>query len=238
MLRRLNTLVIACSRLRTSLIRKVHAPGSLSALWERLRVVSKAAKMENCSDLLPLKSSSSMDNQEETTVRNDVEQERGEGRAQESCAGKRKSDEPDPGEERAPRGKRRRFGRGRQLRPGERYVPPPQKRNPTVSFDQEHFAETSYYFEDGLRKVYPYYFDFKTYCKGRWIGKTLMEVFSSEFRAEPLEYYEKAAKEGRIRLNEEPVSDLSVTLKVIQYNLTNNQCKKTWATYTIWTKAL
>lgn len=110
--------------------------------------------------------------------------------------------------------KRRRGGGGKQLRPGERYVPPPQKRNPGVSFSQEHFDETSYYFEGGLRKVYPYYYDFKTYCKGRWIGKTLLEVFSSEFRSEPLEYYQKAAKAGRIRLNDTPVDDLNITLKV------------------------
>lgn len=110
--------------------------------------------------------------------------------------------------------KRRRGGGGKQLRPGERYVPPPQKRNPGVSFSQEHFDETSYYFEGGLRKVCPYYYDFKTYCKGRWIGKTLLEVFSSEFRSEPLEYYHKAAKAGRIRLNDTPVDDLNITLKV------------------------
>lgn len=60
----------------------------------------------------------------------------------------------------------------------------------------------------------PYYFDFKTYCKGRWIGKSLLEVFSSEFRAEPLEYYVMASKLGRIRLNETPMDDLSVTLRV------------------------
>ncbi|XP_066550293.1 pseudouridylate synthase RPUSD2 [Amia ocellicauda] len=125
---------------------------------------------------------------------------------------KRKSDEIDePGLGR--RGKKRR-GRGlKKLPPGERYVPPPQKRNPQVSFGQEHFDETSYYFEGGLRKVHPYYFDFKTYCKGRWVGKSLLEVFRSEFRAEPLEYYEKAAQKGRIRLNEKPVDSLSVILK-------------------------
>ncbi|XP_077395233.1 pseudouridylate synthase RPUSD2 [Festucalex cinctus] len=121
--------------------------------------------------------------------------------------GKRKSDEA------GLCGKRKRGARGKKLRPGERYVPPPQKRNPGVSFRQEHFDETSYYFEDGLRKVHPYYFDFKTYCKGRWIGKSLLEVFESEFRAESIEYYQKAVKEGRIRLNETPVEDLSVILK-------------------------
>ncbi|XP_062863199.1 RNA pseudouridylate synthase domain-containing protein 2 [Trichomycterus rosablanca] len=128
-----------------------------------------------------------------------------ENEVKESC-GKRKCEETD-----------KRFGKKRkgnkQLKPGERYVPPPQKRNPGVSFNQEHFSETSYYFEGGLRKVHPYYFDFKTYCKGRWIGKTLLDVFSSEFRAEPIEYYRRAVKEGRIRLNEIPVEDLNITLK-------------------------
>ncbi|XP_037097467.1 RNA pseudouridylate synthase domain-containing protein 2 [Syngnathus acus] len=126
---------------------------------------------------------------------------------EDKISGKRKSDEASslPQKRRGPRGKK--------LRRGERYVPPPQKRNPGVSFSQEHFDETSYYFEDGLRKVHPYYFDFKTYCKGRWIGKSLLEVFESEFRAESIEYYQKAVKEGRIRLNEIPVEDLNVVLK-------------------------
>ncbi|XP_023568640.1 RNA pseudouridylate synthase domain-containing protein 2 isoform X2 [Octodon degus] len=35
---------------------------------------------------------------------------------------------------------------------GERVVPPPKKRRTGVSFGDEHFAETSYYFEGGLRK--------------------------------------------------------------------------------------
>ncbi|XP_030574918.1 pseudouridylate synthase RPUSD2 [Archocentrus centrarchus] len=126
--------------------------------------------------------------------------------------GKRKNEETDDSET-SGRGKRRRGAGGKKLRPGERYIPPPQKRNPGVSFSQEHFSETSYYFEGGLRKVYPYYFDFKTYCKGRWVGKSLLDVFKSEFRAESIEYYQKAAKEGRIRLNETPVEDLNVVLR-------------------------
>uniref|UniRef100_A0AAV2JBU7 Pseudouridylate synthase RPUSD2 n=1 Tax=Knipowitschia caucasica TaxID=637954 RepID=A0AAV2JBU7_KNICA len=126
--------------------------------------------------------------------------------------GKRKNDEPEESEGRR-RGKRRRGAGGKKVRPGERYIPPPQKRNPTVSFNEEHFNETTYYFENGLRKVRPYYHDFKTYCKGRWIGKTLMEVFKSEFRAESMEYYQRAAEEGRIRLNDTPVKDLSIVLR-------------------------
>lgn len=127
-------------------------------------------------------------------------------------SGKRKCDEQEEPERRG-RGKRRRGAGGKKLRPQERYIPPPQKRNPGVSFSLEHFNETSYYFENGLRKVRPYYFDFKTYCKGRWIGKSLLEVFKSEFRAESIEYYQRAAKEGRIRLNDTPVEDLSIILR-------------------------
>ncbi|ELW48161.1 RNA pseudouridylate synthase domain-containing protein 2 [Tupaia chinensis] len=95
----------------------------------------------------------------------------------------------------------------------DRVVPPPKKRRTGVSFSDEHFAETSYYFEGGLRKVRPYYFDFRTYCKGRWVGHTLLHVFSTEFRAQPLAYYEAAVRAGRLHLNEEPVQDLSIVLK-------------------------
>ncbi|NXK95183.1 RUSD2 protein, partial [Formicarius rufipectus] len=101
----------------------------------------------------------------------------------------------------------------RRLAGGERYVPPPRKLSTGVSFGAEHFAETSYYFEGGLRKVRPYYFDFRTYCKGRWVGRSLLHVFGTEFRAQPLSYYRAAARAGRLRLNEEPVRDLDIVLK-------------------------
>ncbi|XP_001381115.2 pseudouridylate synthase RPUSD2 [Monodelphis domestica] len=96
---------------------------------------------------------------------------------------------------------------------GERFVPPPKKRRAGVSFSDQHFAETSYYFEGGLRKVRPYYFDFETYCKGRWVGRSLLHVYSTEFRAHSVAYYEAAAQAGRLRLNEQPVRDLGVILK-------------------------
>ncbi|KAM6201016.1 pseudouridylate synthase RPUSD2 [Rhynchocyon petersi] len=96
---------------------------------------------------------------------------------------------------------------------GERIVPTPKKRRAGVSFSDEHFAETNYYFENGLRKVQPYFFDFKTYCKGRWVGHSLLHVFRTEFRAQPLAYYEAAVRAGRLHLNEERVTDLSLVLK-------------------------
>ncbi|KAJ6667305.1 hypothetical protein lerEdw1_017283 [Lerista edwardsae] len=141
-----------------------------------------------------------------------------------SACGSMEEQPPPPGPERSepgsapPPAKKRRLQRAERLagRPEEgerRYVPPPRKRNPGVSFGQAHFAETSYYFEGGLRKVRPYYFDFQTYCKGRWVGRSLLHVFGTEFRAQPLEYYRAAGEAGRLRLNEQPVRDLSVVLK-------------------------
>ncbi|XP_006831964.1 PREDICTED: RNA pseudouridylate synthase domain-containing protein 2 [Chrysochloris asiatica] len=96
---------------------------------------------------------------------------------------------------------------------GERIVPPPKKRRAGVSFSDEHFAETNYYFEGGLRKVRPYYFDFQTYCKGRWVGHSLLHIFNTEFRAQPFTYYEAAVRAGRLHLNDERVQDLNIILK-------------------------
>ena len=46
-----------------------------------------------------------------------------------------------------------------------------------------------YYLDDGLRKVYPYHFTYNTYCKERWRGRELLEIFATEFRDRPQEYY-------------------------------------------------
>nr|XP_033807163.1 RNA pseudouridylate synthase domain-containing protein 2-like [Geotrypetes seraphini] len=129
-------------------------------------------------------------------------------------AGKRKSEEGAAHEPARPNKKQRVWSQ-RKLKTGrgERYVPPPKKRHLGVSFGESHFRETECYLEGGLRKVRPYYFDFETYCKGRWVGKSLLQVFSSEFRAEPIEYYHAASRAGRLRLNEEPVQDLNIVLK-------------------------
>ena len=37
--------------------------------------------------------------------------------------------------------------------------------------------------------MYPYYFNFSTYVKGRWMGKTILDVCSKEFLSETPEYY-------------------------------------------------
>lgn len=58
-----------------------------------------------------------------------------------------------------------------------------------------------YYFEDGLRKVKPYHWTYHTYCKERWRGRTLLDIFECEFRAHSRSYYEQAIEEGRIIVN-------------------------------------
>lgn len=43
-------------------------------------------------------------------------------------------------------------------------------------------VEPEYYYEKGLRKVVPYSYTYMTYAKERWLGRTIEEVFCTEFR--------------------------------------------------------
>ncbi|KAI1657185.1 pseudouridine synthase [Daldinia decipiens] len=63
-----------------------------------------------------------------------------------------------------------------------------------------------YYFENGLRRVAPYHFTYKTWCKQRWRGRKLIDVFESEFRDRPLAYYKNAMETGQICVNGKPTS--------------------------------
>ncbi|KAK4126659.1 pseudouridine synthase [Parathielavia appendiculata] len=58
-----------------------------------------------------------------------------------------------------------------------------------------------YYFEDGLRRVSPYFYTYNTWCKERWRGRKLVDVFESEFRDRPLEYYRAAMESGQVAVN-------------------------------------
>lgn len=58
-----------------------------------------------------------------------------------------------------------------------------------------------YYFEDDLRRVRPYHWTYNTHCKERWRGRPLIEIFESEFRDRPLEYYKKSMESGDIFVN-------------------------------------
>ena len=41
----------------------------------------------------------------------------------------------------------------------------------------------------GLRKVYPYYFNFTTFAKPHWVGRTLLDVYTTEFGTESPDNY-------------------------------------------------
>lgn len=88
----------------------------------------------------------------------------------------------------------------------------PKKLKPSANpvtrpgLSNERFDETSYYLENGLRKVYPYYFTFTTHTKGRWVGRSLLEVFGKEFRAHSSEEYARHIEKGSLTINNEPVT--------------------------------
>ena len=46
-----------------------------------------------------------------------------------------------------------------------------------------------FYFENGLRKVRPYEYHYQTYAKGRWLNRTIEDVFLKEFADRPPSYY-------------------------------------------------
>lgn len=73
-------------------------------------------------------------------------------------------------------------------------------------FSDKCYSETSYYFENRLRKVYPYYFTFTSFTKGRWVGETIYNVFAREFRAQSAEDYERRIKSGTLTVNYEKVT--------------------------------
>jgi tRNA pseudouridine synthase 9 len=70
-----------------------------------------------------------------------------------------------------------------------------------------------YYLEDGLRKVKPYHFTYNTYCKQRWRGREILDIFASEFRDRPTEYYEQAIIDGRVVVNGQPVPSTKTIIK-------------------------
>lgn len=62
-----------------------------------------------------------------------------------------------------------------------------------------------YHFEDGFRRVRPYHFTYNTWCKERWRGRELFDIFESEFRDRPIEYYRNAMETGAVAVNGQAV---------------------------------
>ncbi|PWY88947.1 pseudouridine synthase [Aspergillus heteromorphus CBS 117.55] len=83
---------------------------------------------------------------------------------------------------------------------------PPMPEPPKVAVTPCNPWPAPYYFEGGLRRVKPYHFTYNTYCKERWRGRELVDIFLSEFRDRPAEYYRNALASGHITVNGKPGS--------------------------------
>ncbi|XP_041375381.1 RNA pseudouridylate synthase domain-containing protein 2-like [Gigantopelta aegis] len=87
-------------------------------------------------------------------------------------------------------------------------------KNTSPGFSADFYKETEYYFENGLRKVYPYYYTFTTYAKFRWQNRTILDVLATEFRANSEQDYKKAIENGTVTVNGQTVAP--------DYKLKNN----------------
>ncbi|KAI0864935.1 pseudouridine synthase [Xylaria cubensis] len=63
-----------------------------------------------------------------------------------------------------------------------------------------------YYLENGLRRVAPYHYTYNTWCKERWRGREVLDVFESEFRDRPVAYYKHAIESGQVCVDGKVVS--------------------------------
>ncbi|KAI1318991.1 hypothetical protein EDD11_005189 [Mortierella claussenii] len=110
---------------------------------------------------------------------------------------------------------------------GEQKVKKQKKRLDLISLEDD-LKNAHYYFDNGkssiilsdwrrgiensgsfclsLRKIKPYFFKYQTFAKGRWLGRSIIEVFNTEFRDRDNTFYERAIKDGRIKINDQAVS--------------------------------
>ncbi|KAA8648206.1 hypothetical protein EYZ11_007555 [Aspergillus tanneri] len=81
-------------------------------------------------------------------------------------------------------------------------VPPPDPvKEPSKETTTPCEEPAPYYYEGGLRRVKPYHFTYNTYCKERWRNRELVDIFTSEFRDRPPEYYKQALIDGKVTVN-------------------------------------
>ncbi|CAG5121825.1 unnamed protein product [Candidula unifasciata] len=70
-----------------------------------------------------------------------------------------------------------------------------------VGYSLEDLDKSSYYFENGIRKVYPYTYVFATHAKGRWVGRKLWDVLEQEFGYSHPDELMKSFESGMIHVN-------------------------------------
>ena len=65
---------------------------------------------------------------------------------------------------------------------------------------------TEAYISNGLRYIKPYYNTHSNYVKGRWIGKPLVDVLTTEFRSFSRDHYIEQIAQGNYQLKRDDVS--------------------------------
>ncbi|KAJ5102118.1 Pseudouridine synthase RluC/RluD, partial [Penicillium alfredii] len=91
-------------------------------------------------------------------------------------------------------------------------VPPPDpvEKAPDVVITPCDPWPAPYYLEGGLRRVSPYHYTYNTHCKERWRNRQLEDIFVSEFRDRPAEYYRNALRTGHVSVNGKPAGPTQV----------------------------
>lgn len=64
----------------------------------------------------------------------------------------------------------------------------------------------SYRFDGNVRFVEPYVHKFTSFAKGRWLGRSIIDIVVKEFGGHPELYWERAIQLGFIRINGERVN--------------------------------
>ncbi|XP_021286280.1 RNA pseudouridine synthase 7-like [Herrania umbratica] len=87
--------------------------------------------------------------------------------------------------------------------------------------------EDDYIFHNGKRQVRPYYFECVSHVNKRWEGKTIVDLFTQEFRGRPNDYYVSAVKCGRIQVDGEniPVSCIVDRCQKISHFVHSKGCR-------------
>jgi hypothetical protein len=84
-----------------------------------------------------------------------------------------------------------------------------------------------YIFERNLRWVEPYSFTFRANAKLRWVGRSLRDVFSAEFRDRPASYFDLAVAKRAVSLNGCTVESLDSKIGTVLFAVVSHHVHPT-----------
>ncbi|GAX23232.1 tRNA pseudouridine synthase 9 [Fistulifera solaris] len=64
-----------------------------------------------------------------------------------------------------------------------------------LRFEVEHLSGKQW-----LLHLRPYPYTFESFAKSRWVGRTILDVYTDEFKSYPRSYYKEAIQQGRIQI--------------------------------------